>query len=89
MMYPYITFSDETEVTHSQILERNNRREVEVHFERPTENGFDEARCLLPTYQWIYHTGYTPDELTNLINFIQNNVHVLYKYAEEDGLKIA
>lgn len=25
-----------------------------VHFERPTEQGFDPARCELPEYKWIF-----------------------------------
>ena len=53
MMYPYITLADETEITYSHVLERYARKEVEVHFERPTEDGFDVARCVLPSYEWI------------------------------------
>ena len=54
MMYPYITLADETEITHSQIIESDGQQNVEVHFERPTETGFDSARCVLPTYQWKF-----------------------------------
>lgn len=39
MMYPYITLADGTEI---------------VHFERPTEEEFDSARCELPDYKWIF-----------------------------------
>ena len=49
MMYPYITLADETEITHSQIIEVDGTQTVEVHFERPNENGFDSARCVLPS----------------------------------------
>ena len=35
----------------SQILED---RKVVVNFERPTEDGFDSARCELPSYTWLY-----------------------------------
>lgn len=89
MMFPYITLADETEVTHSQLLSRNNRQEVEVHFERPTENGFDEARCVLPSYEWVHKIGYTNDEIESFTLFLHNNAHLLFKYAEADGLKIA
>ena len=51
MMYPYITLADETEITHSQIIEVDGTQTVEVHFERPNENGFDSARCVLPSYR--------------------------------------
>ena len=43
MMYPYITFWDETEVCHSQIIEKDEKQSVEVHFEKPIENGFASA----------------------------------------------
>ena len=33
----YITFGDETGVTHSQIIEEDGKRKVYVHFERPIE----------------------------------------------------
>ena len=45
MMYPYMTLADETEIVHSQIIEKEGQRKVIVNFERPTENGFDHAFC--------------------------------------------
>ena len=89
MMYPYITFFDETEVTHSQIIERNSQKEIEVHFERPTENGFDAARCVLPSYTWLKREGYSDEEMLFFEQFLQNNAHLLYRYAEMGGLNIA
>jgi len=53
MMYPYMVLPDETEITHSRIIEKDDMQQVEVHFERPTEEGFDTARCVLPAYTWI------------------------------------
>ena len=53
MMYPFMKLNDETEITHSQILEENGVQKVEVYFERPTENGFDCARAVLPDYKWL------------------------------------
>ena len=50
MMYPYITLADETEITHSHVMEHEGVQSVEVHFERPTEDGFVSARCVLPSY---------------------------------------
>lgn len=88
-MYSYITLSDETEITHSHIVERNARKEVEVHFERPTENGFDFARCILPTYEWVKKEGYSDTEIQFFEKLLQHNAHLFYKYAEEGGIKIA
>ena len=89
MMYPYITFSDETEVTHSHVLERNGQREIEVHFERATENGFDTARCVLPSYNWKITEGFSESEILFFSQFLQNNAHLFYRYSEKGGVKVA
>jgi hypothetical protein len=88
-MYPYITFSDETEVTYSNIIERNGQREIEVHFERATENGFDTARCILPAYNWIIKEGFAENEFLFFGQFLQNNAHLFYRYSEKGGTKVA
>ena len=89
MMYPYITLADETEITFSHILDRNDRREVEVHFERPTEEGFDTARCVLPSYEWIIREGFLDGEILFFEELLRHNVHLFYKYAEKGGVSIA
>ena len=37
MMYPYMTLADETEIVHSQIIEKDGIKKVIVNFERPTD----------------------------------------------------
>jgi hypothetical protein len=44
MVYPYMTLADNTEIVHTQVFEEDGIQKVEVHFERPTDNGFDTAR---------------------------------------------
>ncbi len=88
MMYPYMTFADETEIVHSHIIEDNGVQRVEVHFERPTEEGFDMARCVLPTYTWIRREGFTDQEISKFERFLRSNAHLLYKYAAAGGIKI-
>lgn len=89
MMYPYMKFSDETEVTFSQILEKEGKEIIEVHFERPTDKGFNLARCQLPDYNWIKNEGYTEREIQEFQEFLEHNAHLFYKYAKEGGIKIA
>lgn len=89
MMYPYIKFEDETEVTFSQIIMKDNIETIQVHFERATESGFDSARCELPSYKWIKNEGYSEKEIKEFEIFLENNVHLLFKYAKEGGIKIA
>ena len=59
MMYLYQTLPDETEIVHSHLIIEDGVQKVIVHFERPTEDGFDSARCSLPEYTWIFKHGYT------------------------------
>lgn len=89
VMYPYMTLTDETEIVHSQLIEENGVKKVIVHFERPTENGFDSARCELPSYKWTIKEGYTEDEIAMFEELLHSNAHLLYKYAQNGGIQIA
>lgn len=80
---------DETEIVHSQIINEDGLDKVLVHFERPTEGGFDSARCELPSYKWLYHEGYTEEEIHFFEEFLQHNAHLIYKYARSGGIDIA
>ena len=90
MMYPYMTLSDGTEIVHSHLIKKENgQQEILVHFERPTEDGFDSARCSLPSYSWISRKGYSDEELSFFEQLLHCNAHLLYKYAAEGGIQIA
>ncbi len=90
MMYPYITLPDETLITHSHIIEKDNVKTVEVHFERPSkENFFDSARCSLPSYEWIIRDGYTDEEISAFEKMLHDGAHIFFKYAELGGADIA
>ena len=90
MMYPYMTLDDETEIVHSQLIEdENGKQKVIVNFERPTENGFDSARCELPDYTWTEREGYSDEEISMFEKLLQSNAHLLYKYAANGGIHIA
>lgn len=62
---------------------------VEVHFERATDNGFDTARCTLPSYKWIKREGFSDDEIKFFEDLLHSNAHLFFKYAETGGIKIA
>lgn len=90
MIYEYMSFPDETEVVHTQIIEKDGKPTVQVHFERPTEDGFDSARCELPSYKWILREGhYSDDEIKFFTEFLEHNAHLIFKYAANGGLKLA
>ena len=82
-------FADETEIVHSQIIEKDGMKKVIVNFERPTENGFDSARCELPDYKWTERMGYSDEEIEMFEELLHSNAHLLYKYAENGGIQIA
>ena len=89
MMYPYMTLSDETEIVHSQLIEDKGIKKVIVNFERPTDNGFDSARCELPEYKWTEKEGDSDEEIAFFEKLLHSNAHLLYKYAANGGIKIA
>ena len=89
MMYPYITLADETEITHSHVMEHEGVQSVEVHFERPTEDGFVSARCVLPSYEWKFNEGFRPDEQALFDEILRHNAHLLYIYAAQGGIHCA
>ena len=89
MMYPYMTLSDETEIVHSQLIEDKGIKKVIVNFERPTDNGFDSARCELPEYKGTEKEGYSDEEIAFFEKLLHSNAHLLYKYAANGGIKIA
>ena len=89
MMYPYMTLSDETEIVHSQLIEDKGIKKVIVNFERPTDNGFDSARCELPEYKWTEKEGYSDEKIAFFEKLLHSNAHLLYKYAANGGIKIA
>ena len=63
MMYPYCKYADETEVVFSHIMKNEKGEEIiHVHFERPTEQGFDSVRFELPSCKILYKDGNYKEE---------------------------
>ena len=90
MMYPYVKYSDETEVTFSNIYIENDIECIDVHFERPTENGFDSVRIQLPIYKvTVWEGNYSEEEIEFFKQVVENSADLFYKYAREGGLKLA
>lgn len=81
MLYPYMTLIDEAEIVYSQLIGHGSAEKVIVHFERPTENGFDSARCELPAYRWVLQDGYSDREISAFEEFLKKNARQIWKYA--------
>ncbi|MBO5690740.1 MAG: hypothetical protein J6R96_02645 [Spirochaetaceae bacterium] len=89
MMYPYITLADETMIVHSELRHDDGKPFVEVHFERPEEQGFLSARCVLPSYKWLFNDGFSQKEIEFFTELLAHNAHTIFKYAESGGINIA
>ncbi|MCL2018918.1 MAG: hypothetical protein FWG70_04085 [Oscillospiraceae bacterium] len=89
MMYPYITLSDGTLITHSHLIDKGGIKTVEVHFERPSSNCFDSARCTLPSYEWTIRDGYTDGEIATFEQLLHDGAGMFFKYAELGGMTVA
>ena len=62
MLYPYAEFPGELSVTYSQVIKDPSMKTGEkilVHFEKPTDFGFKEARYSLPDFKEIYNYDFT------------------------------
>lgn len=81
MLYPYMTLIDETEIVYSQLIGHGSAEKVIVHFERPTENGFDSAHCELPAYRWVLQDGYSDREISAFEEFLKKNARQIWEYA--------
>lgn len=86
MLYPYMTFNDETEITHSEMKEDGR---VKVYIETPIDGGFKCATCWLPDYTWEDIDGYSEAEIEKLFVFIKKNAHLLIEFSQDGGVIIA
>jgi hypothetical protein len=86
MIYPYLTFPDETEVVHSGIEVKDGKETVRVYFEKPVETGFFTAECTLPCRTWSKVKGFTDSELEKLLGFVNKQVDLFYEYARKGGM---
>lgn len=79
MMYPYMKLADETEIVHSQVIEKDGKSSIIVNFERPTQEGFDSARCIIPEYKWLEVKGYSNEEIEIFEKLLHENEQLIFK----------
>lgn len=84
MKYPFMTFPDETVITHSDIFVENDVEKIKVYFEKPIDGGFIDATCVLPEYNWLNH-GFSEEEISNFQKLLEKGVHVIYRFAKQGG----
>ena len=79
MLKLYRVLADETTVVYSQ---RQADKTVIVHLERPTEHGFDSARCRLAPVRWLEHSGYSRWEICAFETMLLREEEQLLALAE-------
>ena len=91
MMYPYWKYSGGTEVVFSNIIKNEKGEEIiYVHFERPTEHGFDSVRFELPSCKILYKDGnHTDEEIEMFRTIVERGLPSFYRWARQGGIKIA
>ena len=87
MMYPYMTFNDGTEITHSEMKPDG---QVKVYIETPDlKDGFHNAVCWLPSYAWENINGYSDAEISHFQKIIRDNAHLIIEFSQEGGFQNA
>jgi hypothetical protein len=89
MMYPYMTLSDGTEVTYSEIRKNdNNEEQVLVYYERWNDkhNAFDSMECLLPDGKMSKIIGFSDEEVNKHYSRLKKLEPIIFDCArKEDG----
>lgn len=81
-----MTLDDQTEIVHSQVIEEKDQKKIIVNFERPTEDGFDSARCELPDYKWTIITGYTSEDICFFEQLLHEKSNLMYSLQTNVGV---
>ncbi|MCM1244481.1 MAG: hypothetical protein NC293_02425 [Roseburia sp.] len=83
MMFPFMTLDDETEITHSELLDDGT---VKVYLEKPDETDcFHYATCYLPDYRWEEIVGFSEGEMTRYREVIESTAHLIMEFSREGG----
>lgn len=88
MMYPFMTLNDNTEITFSSPLPAESGERVKVYIEPPIPDGFKNATCYLPQYEW-HNNGYSVMEMDRLNELIKSVAHILLRLSKEGGIESA
>jgi hypothetical protein len=78
-----MSYPDGTEITHSDMQPDNT---VKVYVETPDEHdGFHNAWCILPQYEWKDVNGYSESEVSKYQEIIESVSHLIMEFSQEGG----
>lgn len=82
-MYPFMTFNDDTEITHSEMKPDGK---VKVYIETPdAKYYFKHATCWLLEYKWEDIFQYSEDEIHHFDEIIHSMAHLIMEFSQEGG----
>lgn len=84
-----MTLPDETEIVHSEILEKDGQDAVKVYIERPIDGGFANATCWLPNYKWENIKGFSEKDINYFDDIIHSGSHLIFEFARNGGFQNA
>ena len=87
MFYPFMTLNDNTEIVHSEVIEKNGREKVEVRIEKPVYGGFHSASCWLPDYRRENIDGFSEEEIKYFQEYLKFVAHIIMQLAREGGFE--
>ena len=85
---PFISLSDETEITYSDLKNRDGKEYITIYFETPSESsssGFNSASCDYPIAGIENIVGYTESEIEILQRYIKKTADVALEAAKEEA----
>ena len=85
MLYPYMTLPDETEIVHSEIIDKDGKEQVKIYIERPVDGGFANATCWLPDYKWESIKGFSQKDIDYFSDIIKTGAHLFFEFARSGG----
>ena len=89
MLYNFVELPNQTIISHSEILDRNGKEQVQVYIEKPIYGGFATAVCYLPDYEWTEVSGFTENEMDYLKDFVESEAHMIFEFAATGGFENA
>lgn len=85
MLYNFMELPNQTVISHSEILDRNNKERVKVYIEKPIYEGFATATCYLPDYEWSDVSGFSDEEMEYLKDVVESEAHMIFEFARTGG----
>jgi len=85
LMKHYYSTVNDVVLTHSDMQYKDHSRRVLVRFERPNEQGFDFAEGMLPECVFTKLSGFSENEIFDLIDYLRCNSLLIWDYSQKGG----